>query len=191
MTCSRLGLSKAMEEKLKKIKLLLLDVDGVLTDGKIIYTDGGEEIKFFDVRDGHGLKLLMRAGIEVALITGRESKVVEHRAKDLGITSVYQKVWNKGEFLNKIVQEKGIKEDSIAFVGDDLVDLPVIKRVGFSATVADGAEELKGLVDFVSRYKGGDRAVREICELILKAQGKWEEVTQHYFQEQIQFKENL
>jgi 3-deoxy-D-manno-octulosonate 8-phosphate phosphatase (KDO 8-P phosphatase) len=169
------------EEKLRKIKLLLLDVDGVLTDGKIVYTDRGEEIKFFDVRDGHGLKLLMRAGIEVALVTGRESKVVEHRAKDLGITSVYQKVWDKGEILTKVVQEKGISEEAIAFMGDDLIDLPVLERVGFSATVADGADDVKERVDYVSPHKGGERAVREICELILKAQGKWDEVTKRYF----------
>jgi 3-deoxy-D-manno-octulosonate 8-phosphate phosphatase (KDO 8-P phosphatase) len=169
------------EEKLKKIKLLLLDVDGVLTDGKIIYTDHGEEIKFFDVKDGHGLKLLMRAGIEVAFVTGRESKVVEHRAKDLGITLVYQKVWDKREILSKILQEKGISEDAIAFVGDDLVDLPLLQKVGFSATVADGVEEVKQRVDYISPRKGGKRAVREICELILKAQGKWDEVTKRHF----------
>jgi len=169
------------EEKLRKIKLLLLDVDGVLTDGKIVYTDRGEEIKFFDVRDGHGLKLLMRAGIDVALVTGRESKVVEHRAKDLGITSVYQKIWDKAEILNKINQEKGLSEEVIAFIGDDLVDLPLLERVGFSATVADGVDDVKQRVDYVSPHKGGERAVREICELILKAQGKWDEVTRRYF----------
>jgi 3-deoxy-D-manno-octulosonate 8-phosphate phosphatase (KDO 8-P phosphatase) len=169
------------EEKLKKIKLLLLDVDGVLTDGKIVYTDRGEEIKFFDVKDGHGLKLLMRAGIEVALVTGRESKVVEYRAKDLGITSVYQKVWDKGEVLKNIMEEKGISEEAIAFVGDDLIDLPILERVGFSATVADGADDVKQRVDYVSPHKGGERAVREICERILKAQGKWNEITRRYF----------
>jgi 3-deoxy-D-manno-octulosonate 8-phosphate phosphatase (KDO 8-P phosphatase) len=138
------------KEKLKKIKLLLLDVDGVLTDGKIIYTDQGEQIKCFDVKDGHGLKLLMRAGIEVALITGRESKVVEHRAKDLGITLVYQKVMDKLKILEKILQEKGISEEAVAFVGDDLVDLPILERVGFSATVADGIEEVKQRVDYIT-----------------------------------------
>lgn len=170
-----------MNDKLKKIRLLLLDVDGVLTDGKIIYTDRGEEIKCFDVRDGHGLKLLMQAGIEVALVTGRESKVVEHRAHDLGITSVYQKVWDKGEILHLILQEKGLSEDAIAFVGDDLIDLPLLERVGFSATVADGVDEVKQRVDYISPHRGGERAVREICELILKAQGKWDEITKRYF----------
>jgi len=181
MICYEQELYKEMnEEKLRKIKLLLLDVDGVLTDGKIVYTDQGEEIKSFDVKDGHGLKLLMRAGIDVALVTGRKSKVVKHRAKDLGITLVYQQVWDKREVLNKILQEKGISEDAIAFVGDDLVDLPIIERVGFSATVADGIEEVKQRVDYISPQKGGERAVRGICELILKAQGRWDEVTKQY-----------
>ena len=168
-------------EKLKNIKLLLLDVDGVLTDGKIVYTDSGEQIKAFDVKDGHGLKLLMRSGIEVVLITGRESKVVLHRARDLGIQEVYQKVTNKIEIYEKILKEKNLEDIHVGFVGDDLIDIPVLKRVGFSAAVEDAIPEVKEIVDYVTIKKGGEGAVREVCELLLKSQDKWEELTERYY----------
>jgi len=167
-------------EEIKQIKLLILDVDGVLTDGKILYNDRGEEIKAFDVRDGHGLKLLMRSGMEVALITGRESKVVLHRARDLGIKQVYQKVTNKIEVYEKILREKKLEDKHVGFIGDDLVDIPVLQRVGFSATVGDAIPEVKEIVDYVASKKGGEGAVREICELLLKAQNRWEEITESY-----------
>ncbi len=168
-------------EKLKNIKLLLLDVDGVLTDGKIVYTDSGEQIKAFDVKDGHGLKLLMRSGAEVVLITGRESKVVLHRARDLGIQEVYQKVTNKIEIYEKILKEKNLEDIHVGFVGDDLIDIPVLKRVGFSAAVEDAIPEVKEIVDYVTSKKGGEGAVREVCELLLKSQNKWEELTERYY----------
>ncbi|KPJ56339.1 MAG: 3-deoxy-D-manno-octulosonate 8-phosphate phosphatase, partial [Deltaproteobacteria bacterium DG_8] len=136
-------MKKLNQEKIKHIKFLILDVDGVLTNGKILYNDKGEEIKAFDVRDGHGLKLLMRSGTEVALITGRESKVVLHRARDLGIKQVYQKVTNKIEVYEKILKRKKLEDKHIGFIGDDLVDIPVLRRVGFSATVGDGIPEVK------------------------------------------------
>jgi 3-deoxy-D-manno-octulosonate 8-phosphate phosphatase (KDO 8-P phosphatase) len=173
-------MSKVNKEKLTRITLLVLDVDGVLTDGKIIYSDSGDEIKAFNVRDGHGLKLLMRAGIEVIFLTGRESRVVLHRARDLGVESVYQKVLNKLEVYEKILKERGLTDEQIAFVGDDLVDIPVLRRVGFSAAVSDAIAEVKEIVDYVTDKKGGGGAVREICELLLKGQDKWEEVTQRY-----------
>jgi 3-deoxy-D-manno-octulosonate 8-phosphate phosphatase (KDO 8-P phosphatase) len=168
-------------EKLKNIKLLLLDVDGVLTDGKIVYADSGEQIKAFDVKDGHGLKLLMRSGAEVVLITGRESKVVLHRARDLGIQEVYQKVTNKIEIYEKILKEKNLEDMHVGFVGDDLIDIPVLKRVGFSAAVEDAIPEVKEIVDYVTSKKGGEGAVREVCELLLKSQNKWEELTERYY----------
>ena len=167
-------------EKIKPIKLLILDVDGVLTDGKIIYNDRGEEIKAFHVRDGHGLKLLMRAGIGIALITGRKSKVVLHRARDLGIKNVYQRVTNKIEVYEKILKGKKLKDENVGFVGDDLVDIPVLKRVGFSAAVGDAIPEVREVADYVASKKGGEGAVREICELLLKVQNKWEEITERY-----------
>lgn len=168
-------------EKLQNIKLLLLDVDGVLTDGKIVYTDSGEQIKAFDVKDGHGLKLLMRSGAEVVLITGRESKVVLHRARDLGIQEVYQKITNKIEIYEKILKEKNLEDIQVGFVGDDLIDIPVLRRVGFSAAVEDAIPEVKEIVDYVTSKKGGEGAVREVCELLLKSQNKWEELTERYY----------
>ena len=173
-------MKRVRREKIKPIKLLILDVDGVLTDGKIIYNDRGEEIKAFNVRDGHGLKLLMRAGIGIALITGRKSKVVLHRARDLGIKNVYQGVTNKIEVYEKILKGKKLKDENVGFVGDDLVDIPVLKRVGFSAAVGDAIPEVREVADYVASKKGGEGAVREICELLLKVQNKWEEITERY-----------
>jgi 3-deoxy-D-manno-octulosonate 8-phosphate phosphatase (KDO 8-P phosphatase) len=173
-------MKKVWREKITPIKLLILDVDGVLTDGKILYNDRGEEIKAFNVRDGHGLKLLMRAGIGIALITGRKSKVVLHRARDLGIKNVYQRVTNKIEVYEKILKGKKLKDENVGFVGDDLVDIPVLKRVGFSAAVGDAIPEVREVADYVASKKGGEGAVREICELLLKVQNKWEEITERY-----------
>ena len=130
-------MKKNIKEKLKKIKLLILDVDGVMTDGRIIMDDEGREIKNFNVRDGHGLKILQRYGIKVAILTGRQSKVVEYRAKDLEIKDVYQKVYNKKEVFEKILKKHKLSPDETAFIGDDIVDIPVLKRVGFSVAVAD------------------------------------------------------
>jgi 3-deoxy-D-manno-octulosonate 8-phosphate phosphatase (KDO 8-P phosphatase) len=171
--------SKSLK-KAKNVKLLILDVDGVLTDGRIVIDDRGVETKCFDVRDGHGIKLLKRAHIEVAIITGRQSQVVSHRARELGIDSVYQNIHDKLEVYKAILKEKGLKDGDVGFVGDDIVDLPLLKRVGFSVVVADGIEELKPYADYVSRNKGGRGAVREISELILKAQGKWPELMERY-----------
>jgi 3-deoxy-D-manno-octulosonate 8-phosphate phosphatase (KDO 8-P phosphatase) len=167
-------------QKLKPVKLLILDVDGVLTDGKIIYTDSGEEIKRFDVRDGHGLKLLMRSGIGVVLLTGRKSKAIVHRARDLGIEHVYQKATDKIEVYAKILTRNKLLDKNVAFVGDDLVDIPVLKKVGFSAAVPDAVPEVIEIVDYITSKNGGEGAVREICELLLKAQKKWKKVTEKY-----------
>lgn len=173
-------MSEGSLEKAKHVKLLILDVDGVLTDGRIVIDDRGVETKCFDVRDGHGIKLLRRANIEVAIITGRQSQVVSHRARELGIDSVYQNIHDKLEVYEAILKEKGLKDGEVSFVGDDIVDLPLLRRVGFSAVVADGIEELKPYADYVSKNRGGRGAVREISELILKAQGKWPELMERY-----------
>jgi 3-deoxy-D-manno-octulosonate 8-phosphate phosphatase (KDO 8-P phosphatase) len=167
-------------DKLIPITLLMLDVDGVLTDGTIIYSNSGEEIKAFNVRDGHGLLLTMRAGIEVALLTARESQVVLHRAKDLGITAVYQKAIDKLAAYRSIIEEKKIEDKNVCFVGDDIIDIPVLRRVGFSVAVADAVPEVRDVVDYVTSQAGGKGAVREVCELLLKAQNKWERVTEKY-----------
>lgn len=173
-------MDKSLFEKMKIIKLLVLDVDGVLTDGKIIIDDLGNESKNFNVRDGHGLKLLMRGGMEVALLTGRESKVVKLRADELGIRDVYQGVRNKEAIMGEILAVKGLPGECVAYIGDDIVDIPVFRMVGFSASVADAMDYVKEYVDYVSGKNGGEGAVREICEMILKARGKWNDVTSRY-----------
>jgi 3-deoxy-D-manno-octulosonate 8-phosphate phosphatase (KDO 8-P phosphatase) len=171
---------KNIKEKLEKIKLLILDVDGVMTDGRIIMDNEGKEIKNFNVRDGHGLKVLQRYGIKVAIITGRQSKVVSYRAKDLDIKDVYQKVFNKKDVFEKIMKNLKVSPDEAAYIGDDIIDIPVLRRVGFSVAVADAADVVRKSVDYVARNRGGHGAVREICEMILKAQDKWPEVAAKY-----------
>jgi 3-deoxy-D-manno-octulosonate 8-phosphate phosphatase (KDO 8-P phosphatase) len=173
-------MKKNIKEKLKGIKLLILDVDGVMTDGRIIMDNEGKEIKNFNVRDGHGLKILQRYGIKVAILTGRQSKVVSHRAKDLDIKYVYQKVFNKKDVFEKIMKNLKLSPDEAAFIGDDIIDIPVLRRVGFSVAVADAADVVRKSVDYVARNRGGHGAVREICEMILKAQGKWPEIAAKY-----------
>ena len=173
-------MKKNIKEKLKKIKILILDVDGVMTDGRIIMDDEGRELKNFDVCDGHGLKVLQRYGIKVALLTGRKSKVVEYRAKDLDIKDVYQKVFNKKDVFEKILMKHKLSADEAAYMGDDIIDIPVLNRVGFSVAVADALDVVKKSVDYITKNKGGRGAVREICEMILQAQGKWQEIAAKY-----------
>ena len=172
-----------MQERLARIRLLLLDVDGVMTDGRIIYDDRGGETKAFDVRDGHGLKLLQRAGIRVGIITGRQSPVVDRRAGELGIDLVYQGAKDKLVPFADILAKTGLPDDAVAYVGDDLPDLPVLRRVGFAAAVPDARTELKPYVHYVTGAAGGRGAVREICDLLLRATGQWESVTARYFAE--------
>jgi 3-deoxy-D-manno-octulosonate 8-phosphate phosphatase (KDO 8-P phosphatase) len=161
------------EEWAAKIKLLILDVDGVLTDGRIIVNNHGEEIKCFHVRDGHGIRLLMNAGIHVAIITGRKSKTVDHRARDLGIREVYQGIKDKESLAKELIQQKKLDKKEVCCMGDDLPDLPMFNQVGISIAVADACPELRTAADFITKNKGGKGAVREVCELILKTQGKW------------------
>jgi 3-deoxy-D-manno-octulosonate 8-phosphate phosphatase (KDO 8-P phosphatase) len=168
-------------DKARVIKLLILDVDGVLTDGSIVYSDGGEELKCFNVQDGHGIKLLLRAGIEVALVTGRKSAVVEHRARDLGITLVFQKVLNKIEAYEEIRAARKLRDEELCVMGDDLPDLPILRKCGFSVAVPESVDEVLQEADYVTRRGAGQGAVREVCEIILKAQGLWEQVTARYF----------
>ncbi len=169
--------------KAAKIRLLLLDVDGVLTNGQIIYDGAGNELKMFNVRDGHGLKLVQRAGIRVGIITGRKSEVVSRRAAELGIEILYQGALNKLEPYQEILSQTGLSAEQIAYVGDDLIDLQVLRRVGFSATVSDADAAVRSRVDYVASLPGGYGAVREICDLLLKAGGHWEQVTARYFSE--------
>lgn len=164
-----------MRERLAAIRLLLLDVDGVLTDGRIIYDNRGNELKAFDVKDGHGLKSLQRAGLRVGIITGRSSAIVAHRAAELGIDILYQGASRKLDPYQEILRDQNLTDEQVAYVGDDLIDLPLLKRVGFSATVADGVSDIVPFVDYVTKRPGGRGAVREICDLLLKARGKGDE----------------
>ena len=172
--------SREFADKIRAVKLVVFDVDGVLTDGRIIFSNSGEETKLFDVKDGHGIKLLMRSGIDVAIITARESDVVRRRARDLGITHVFQGMKDKKMALEELVKASGVTPDAMAYMGDDIIDLPVLKRVAFSAAVADAVSEVIERVDFVAKRPGGRGAARELAELILKVQGKWDEVMKAY-----------
>ncbi|MEE8449175.1 MAG: HAD family hydrolase [Thermodesulfobacteriota bacterium] len=170
-------------EKAARIKLVLLDVDGVMTDGSIILDSHQGEAKSFHVRDGHGVKLLKRAGLEVGIISGRNSSVVSRRAQELGIEIVEQGSLIKLETYQRIRDQIGLKDDEIAYLGDDVVDIPVLREVGLSAAVADALEEVKKEADYTTRLPGGKGAVRELAEFILRAQGKWAQLMERYFQQ--------
>jgi 3-deoxy-D-manno-octulosonate 8-phosphate phosphatase (KDO 8-P phosphatase) len=172
-------ISAALRKKAAKIRLLLLDVDGVLTDGAIIIDDRGVESKQFHVRDGQGISLLLRSGVDVGMVTGRRSNVVRHRAKDLGVRLVYQGVADKLACYEEIKRNHDLKDNQIAYVGDDLIDLPVLRRVGLAISVADGWPELSPTVDYTTSARGGRGAVREVAELLLQAQKKWHKLTSH------------
>ena len=160
--------------KNKKIKLLALDVDGVLTNGQIIYDSQEREVKVFDVHDGYGLILLKRAGLKTAIISARSAKPVEIRAKDLKIDKMYQDAYPKMRAYRNLLKDFQLKDEEICFMGDDLPDLPVLQSVGFSVAVANAMDELKDNVDYVTHKAGGEGAVREVVELILKGQDKWQ-----------------
>jgi 3-deoxy-D-manno-octulosonate 8-phosphate phosphatase (KDO 8-P phosphatase) len=168
-------------KKIMGVKLLIVDVDGVMTDGRIVYDDDGRQLKYFDVKDGHGIKLFIRAGLEVAIVTSRKSKVVLHRANDLGIKILFQGAPDKVKAFEEIITTKGLLPEDTSYIGDDLIDIPLLKRVGFSVAVADAVREVKGCVDYVTERPGGYGAVREVCELVLRTQERWEGVTERYF----------
>ena len=173
-------LGSALADKIRKVNVLVLDVDGVLTDGRIVIGDDGQETKCFHVRDGHGLKMIQRAGVEVMFLTGRKSRVVEHRARELGVQRVYQGALDKLAVFEEILKTRGLSAGQVAYMGDDIVDLPVLRRAGFSVTVSDAHEEVLRAVDLVTQNPGGGGAVREVCEMILKVQGKWEDAMGRY-----------
>ena len=167
-------------DKIAPVTHLILDVDGVLTDGRIIFDDQGHEMKFFDVKDGHGMKLLMRAGIEIIFLTGRRSSTVDRRAEDLGIKQVYQGAKNKVEIYERILGDGGLSESQVACMGDDITDIPIMRRSGFSIAPADASDYVKAIVDYVTSKLAGRGAVREVCELILQGQGRWNEIVARY-----------
>jgi 3-deoxy-D-manno-octulosonate 8-phosphate phosphatase (KDO 8-P phosphatase) len=167
-------------QKLRKIKMVIMDVDGVLSDGKMILDNTGNEIKVFNTYDGAGIVYLERVGIKTAIISGRKSKTVTHRARELGIREVHQNAKNKIESLNKILIKYKLAADEICYVGDDLPDIPVMRIVGYAVAVRNARSEVRKYAHFITRHNGGDGAVREITEKILKAQNKWELIMAHY-----------
>ena len=162
-----------MKNRIKKIKVLALDVDGVLTDGKIIFDSQGNETKNFDVQDGFGIVFFRKAGFKTAIITARASKVVTIRAADLNIDKIYQDAYPKINAYEELIRDLKVKDEEVCFMGDDLPDLPVLKRVGFAVSVINAAPEVKKAAHYITKHRGGKGAVREVIELILKSQGKW------------------
>ncbi len=164
---------RTMKNKLKKIKLLIMDVDGVLTDGRIVIDDEGRETKFFNVQDGFGIVVFRRAGFKTAILSARASQVVQHRAKDLQIDKVYLDAYPKIDAYKEMLKAFRLTDEAVCFIGDDWPDVEVLKRVGFAVAVPNATPETKEAAHHVTRNKGGAGAVREVIELIMKAQGCW------------------
>lgn len=160
-----------LKERAKKIRLLALDVDGVMTDGKLYFDTTGNELKAFNTADGLGMKAVQKYGVELAIITGRESPMVTQRASALGIDYVYQGSDNKLNAYMDLLEKSGVDEEQVCYAGDDWIDLPVLIRVGLAVTVPEADFEVKDRVHWVTDRSGGAGAVREICDLILRSQG--------------------
>jgi len=158
-------------EKAKNTKLVIFDIDGVMTDGSLFFGDDGQEYKAFHSLDGHGLRMLLESGVQVAVITGRTSKVVEHRMKNVGIDLIYQGYRDKTPALEELKQQTGLSADQMAFVGDDVVDLPIMTRVNFAIAVDNAHPFVKQHAHWITQRSGGHGAVRDVCELILEAKG--------------------
>lgn len=167
-------------ERAAGIKLLLLDCDGVLTDGRITIIGDEDEQKTFHTRDGHGLVLLHCAGLRSGIISGRTSSAVERRARELGITYLHQGTHNKIREFEQVLAEASVEEREVAYMGDDVVDIPLMLRAGLSIAVADAGEETRAAAHYTTQLPGGYGAVREVAELILKAQGRWDELMRRY-----------
>jgi len=170
----------SVQERAARIKLLLMDCDGVLTDGRIWLFDNGEEQKGFHTRDGLGIELWHRAGLKSGIISGRNSSAVERRARALGMSFVVQGVKDKVQAFAQAVAEAGVTNEEVAFIGDDLNDIPLMLRSGFAVTVADAAVEARERAHYVTKLTGGQGAVREVIEVILKSQARWEDLTADY-----------
>ena len=167
-------------DKVKKVKVLLLDVDGVLTDGRIIYDSHGRDLKFFNVHDGMGVYLLKKAGIATLLITAKGSRAIKPRARDMGVDAVFKNISPKTRVLQKILKKYRINKEELCFVADDLVDLGLMREVGLPIAVANACAEIKKAATYITSREGGKGAVREVAELILKTQGKWDELIKTY-----------
>ncbi|HAL45000.1 MAG: hypothetical protein A2Y12_17435 [Planctomycetes bacterium GWF2_42_9] len=166
--------------ELKQIKLLAMDVDGVLTDGTITVCSDGTESKSFHLLDGHGIRMWQRAGLRTALISGRQSEVTKKRADELNIEFLYQPCQQKLVCFEKLLSDSGLDAKNIAYVGDDLLDLPIVRRAGFGVAVANAVDELKNAAHYVTSRTGGKGAVREVIEYILKNTGQWDALMERY-----------
>ncbi len=175
-------LCPTLRDRLKLIKLIIFDVDGVLTDGRIIFGGADLEIKSFDVRDGHGIKLAIRSGLEIALVTGRKSDVVTRRATDLGISKLFQGIWDKKPIFAELAKELNAQNHEIAVIGDDVVDIPMLRLAGLAVTTPEAPPEVRKEVHYITKHSGGRGAARELIEMILKAQNKWSLVMERYYQ---------
>jgi len=162
-----------IEQRARAVRMLVFDVDGVLTDGSLFYDNQGQEYKAFNSRDGHGIKMLRASGVETGIITGRTSQIVLHRARNLGIGQIYQGAEDKLEALQSLLRETGLAPEQIAYMGDDVVDLPVLNRCGLAITVPDAPAEVKRRSQVITLANAGRGAAREACELIMRAQGTW------------------
>ncbi len=169
-----------LKKRAKKIKLILMDTDGVLTEGKIIFYNGGGEAKAFDVKDGVGIKLAQRVGLKTGIITGRTSEAVARRAKELEIEEVHQGAREKIKSYEEILEKHSLKDDEVCFIADDIIDIPVMKKAGFPVAVADAHEDILPFALYQTSLKGGQGAVREVIDIILKAQGKWHQLIKKY-----------
>jgi len=174
-------ISQDILARVKNIKALIVDIDGVMTDGRIVYSIYGDELKFFDVQDGLGIALLNRAGIKTFIITAKKSRIVKLRARDMKVTRAYHGFHDKLIPFNDILKRYRLRPEEICFIGDDIIDIPVLKRVGFSVAVPNAVDEVKQTTHHMTQKSGGRGAVREICDLILKSQDKWDLVTGCYF----------
>ncbi|MDP2913399.1 MAG: HAD hydrolase family protein [Candidatus Omnitrophota bacterium] len=164
----------------KRIKVLIMDIDGVMTDGRIIYSIYGDELKFFDVQDGFGITLLNRAGLKSVIITAKKSRIVKMRGRDMKVARSYLGYTDKLVAFSDVLRRFKVLPEEVCFIGDDLIDLPVLKRVGFAVAVPNALQEVKEAAHYVTSKTGGRGAVREICDLILKSQGKWDLATAKY-----------
>jgi 3-deoxy-D-manno-octulosonate 8-phosphate phosphatase (KDO 8-P phosphatase) len=173
-------MDKPKESNFANIKLLALDVDGVLTDGSIILHPDGTESKRFNLLDGHGIRMWHRAGLKTAFISGRMTEVTAHRAKQLEVTYVFQNCHEKLLFFESLLKETGLDASEVAYVGDDVMDIPLLRRVGFGAAVANAADDVKQYAAYVTKKAGGSGAVREVIEYLLKSSGKWDELMKRY-----------
>ena len=174
MTYAPVEATEEARTRAAAVRLLVLDVDGVLTDGRLYYSADGEAMKAFDVTDGLGIKMAQQAGVEFAIITGRRSEIVAERAEELGIEEVHQRILDKLGRLREVLDRKGLPWNAVGYIGDDLIDVPAMRRVGFAAAPQDARTEALEAAHWVSRRNGGRGAVRDVIEFVLKQAGKWE-----------------